>query len=176
MMPASKPAPRAWVKIIVDHNPFYLLSAVSMLLGCLLLTSSLSFSPVPMTRILMLIGTLQVYELMLVGIGVFLLKRDMLRDACWLIGLEIFFLVDAAFLCAELFELNFPVGLAVNTAIWLLGAIKLWWIFRATKLPTDGLYVYSLVAIALLLAVPGFLAYRADQDEGVITALAMYTT
>src|SRR5437764_13771636 len=79
-------------------NPFYLLSAMCMLGGCLALTNSLSWTSIPLPRLLALIVTLNVYEGMLLGLGLYLLaRRGVVRDGLMLLFLEALFLVDAAF-------------------------------------------------------------------------------
>ena len=68
-------APRAgWVRPLADYNPFYLLSALCMLAGLFSLNDSLDWSPLPMFNVLMLICMLNAYEMLLIGLGVFLLR------------------------------------------------------------------------------------------------------
>jgi hypothetical protein len=69
------------VTFLFHHNPFYLLSALCMIAGCYVLNAGLELRTGEVGRILLLIGTLSVYELMLVGLGLFLVRgRGLLRD------------------------------------------------------------------------------------------------
>src|SRR5689334_1313949 len=92
----------ALFRFLFRTNPFYLLSAACMLGGCLALTNSLSWTSIPLPRLLALIVTLNVYEGMLLGLGLYLLaRRGIVRDGLMLLFLEALFLVDAAFLNVE---------------------------------------------------------------------------
>src|SRR5690349_21490416 len=74
---------------MTDRNPFYLLSAMCMLFGCLALTNSTSWSPIKLQRILILTATLNFYELLLIGLALFLIvRRGLRRDAMILLILE----------------------------------------------------------------------------------------
>src|ERR1700750_3236962 len=69
------------VRFLAENNPFYLLSAACMLLGLLTLTNSLSFSPIPHQRLIVLIATLNLYETVLVGLALWLIvSRKIVRD------------------------------------------------------------------------------------------------
>ena len=84
-------------RVLVEYNPFYLISAMCMLFGLFALNDSLDWSPLPHGNLLTLIVTLNVYEAILVALAVFLLRRGVLRDAMWLMLLEAFFLADVGF-------------------------------------------------------------------------------
>src|SRR5947209_14833368 len=79
---------RRFTQMIVDRNPFYLLSAACMLAGCLALTNSLSWLSLPLPRLLTLIATINVYEAMLVGLALLLVSRRLMRDAKILLIVE----------------------------------------------------------------------------------------
>src|SRR3954463_15048583 len=64
--------PRLW-RFIVEHNPFYLLSAACMLASVLALTNSFSWSPIATRRLITLIVTLNVYEGALIALALFLI-------------------------------------------------------------------------------------------------------
>src|SRR5438552_15522935 len=116
---------RSLFRFIIDHNPFFLLSAVCMLGGCLALTNSLSWSPIRLQRLLMLVVTLNIYEALLITLAIFLIaKRRLVRDCTILLMLEAFFLVDVTFLHAELFAASLRIGLVVNSIILVLAIAK----------------------------------------------------
>lgn len=175
--PAPLPMPwREFVRrFIVDYNPFFLLSALCMLLGCLVLTNSLSWSPVRLQRILLLAATINAYELILVGLGVFLIrKRQARRDGAILLILEAFFLVDVAFLNAELFAIDRWVGLWANLLIFVLAIGKLTLILRAIGGTLGSLPVLAIVAqLVVLFALPGVLKFYASSRGGLLPPLAM---
>src|SRR3954469_13515686 len=129
---AASPARPAVVRFLFRTNPFYLLSAMCMLGGCLALTNSLSWTSIGLGRLLALVVTLNLYEGLLLALGLYLLaRRGIVRDGLMLLFLEALFLVDAAFLNVEVFAVDFHVGLAVNAVVLLLAVVKLALLFRA---------------------------------------------
>jgi hypothetical protein len=152
------PAPGAWARLrrlIVDHNPLYLLSACCMLFGCLMLTNSLSFSPIAQWRLLGLVGTLNCYELLIVALAVWLISgRNQIRDGAFLLGIEALFMADVAMLNAELFTIDRRLGAVAGAIVLLLAAGKLAIIFRALKIQSRPAYLLVLFHVALILILP----------------------
>src|SRR5215212_8922104 len=106
---------------LVHHNPFYLLSALCMIAGCYALNSGLDVRSGQVRSILVLVGTLNVYEFMLLGLGVYLIRRrNVVRDGRTLLLLQAVFLVDLTFLNAETAAASLSAGLALNAALWVL--------------------------------------------------------
>ncbi len=173
----QEPARPSWVRrFIVDYNPFFLLSAMSMLAGSLALTNSLSWSPVPLRRILSLTLAVNFYELLLVALGLFLIvRRNARRDGSILLILEAFFLVDVAFLNSELFTISPWVGLLVNALVFILVALKLATIFIVLRIPLVSPLI-GVIALELLalFALPGLLKLEATLSGGRLTPLMMY--
>src|SRR5215211_2255428 len=91
------------IKFLNRYNPFYLLSACCMLFGVFAMNDSLDWSPISMAKLLTMIVTLNLYEAMLIGLAVFLLRRGIRRDAMILLVIEAFFLADVGFLNMEVF-------------------------------------------------------------------------
>lgn len=164
------------VQSIVHHNPFYLLSAACMLGGCLALTNSLSFSPIRLPRLLVLMATLNVYELLLVGLALYLLVRRQLRsDANKLLLLEALFMVDIAFLNSEVFTADFHIGLAVNLVVLTLAGIKLALIFRAMAIPLlSEPFMLVVTELVLLFTMPGLFKSVSDHRNGQLPPLVIY--
>src|SRR5216110_101595 len=77
-------------RFIEDYNPFYLLSAACMLFGIFALNDSLDWSPIGLKKLLTMIVTLNVYEAAVIALAVFLLKRNIRRDALLLLIVEAF--------------------------------------------------------------------------------------
>jgi hypothetical protein len=98
------------INLLAQYNPFYFLSACCMLLGIFVLNDSLDWSPLPEDNLLILIGTLNVYELALVILAAVLLRRGLVRDGMFLLFLEAFFLADAGFLNMEIFTSDPWIG------------------------------------------------------------------
>src|SRR5258705_734000 len=148
---AGSPARPAVVRFLFRTNPFYLLSAVCMLGGCLALTNSLSWTSIGLGRLLALIATLNLYEVLLLVLGLYLLRRrGVVRDGLMLLFLEALFLVDAAFLNVEVFAIDLHVGLIVNAIIFVLAVVKLLAVFRVMRLPPAA----TVSLVLLPLAVP----------------------
>jgi hypothetical protein len=168
-------ARRSMAQLFFDYNPFYLLSAMCMLAGIFALNNALRWSPLPLKNILYLIATLNVYEGMLIALGIFLLRRGLMRDAMTLLVIEAFFLVDAGFLNSEIFTLNFSAGLIVNAALLILATIKVAAIFRALNISlTDLRYALVLAQMFILLAAPGWFKYFADHHNGALSPSNLY--
>lgn len=93
---------QSFVRLLHARNPFYLLSAVSMLLGCYALSHALGLEAGQWEPVASLIGVLQVYELVLLGLAVFLLRHGMSRDARTAFLLGLLFVADATYLNTEI--------------------------------------------------------------------------
>src|SRR3954463_14980154 len=115
--PRAGPQSRA-SRLIEDYNPFYLLSAACMLFGVFALNGSLDWSPIGLRRLLTMIVTLNLYELAVIGLAVFLMRRDIRRDAMLLLIVEAFFLADVGFLNMEVFATSAKIGLLVNAIVF----------------------------------------------------------
>jgi hypothetical protein len=171
---ASRPR-SAPVRFLFRTNPFYLLSAMCMLGGSLALTNSLSWTSIPLPRLLALVLTLNVYEALLLALGLYLLRRrGVVRDGLMLLFLEAMFLVDAAFLNVEVFAIDVHVGLIVNAIIFVLAVVKLLAIFRVMRLPRDAMFYFVLLQLAVLFATPGVFAYVTHGDGGTLPPVLAY--
>ena len=149
--------------LVGKHNPFYLLSALSMLLGCLLLSRALALEPGHAGKLVLLIGVLNVYENLLIGLALFLImERGLVHDGRLLLWLESVFMVDATFLGSELFASDLGAGAIVAGALFLLGCVKLVVITRGLRIPFGSAQWMALVPLSALLAVPGIFAALAQ--------------
>jgi hypothetical protein len=147
-------------QLLFEHNPFYLLSALSMLFGCYTLSNALRMEAGQSWKVLVLLGTLHVYEFLLIGLALFLIRqRAMPRDGGILLRLEVLFLVDATLLNAEAFTANVATGALVNGACLALAALKLGLILKTlgARLGRLGSAAYG-HGLALVVAVPGAFA------------------
>jgi hypothetical protein len=149
-------APRRILHIILDHNPLFLLSVLCMLAGIYALDQSLAPAAGQLEKILLLLGTLNVYEALLIALAVILLiARPLLRDGKILATLEILFLADATNLNAETIFVSPRIGMLINAIILVLALTKLTILFRRLNLPFSA-DRFGLVAaqLALLYAMP----------------------
>jgi hypothetical protein len=163
------------LSFLAQYNPFYFLSACCMLLGIFVLNDSLDWSPLPEDNLLILIATLNVYELALVILAAVLLRRGLVRDGTFLLLLEAFFLADAGFLNMEIFTSDVSIGLVVNIALLVLAIVKVAMVFYASGIPLlGGTFPFVMAQLALLFAIPGLFAYAAEGHHGQLPMLAVY--
>jgi hypothetical protein len=173
------------VRFIVNNNPFYVLSAMCMLAGLFMLNDSLHYSPIPATKLLTLIATLNVYEWFIIGLSVCLLRRGILRDGGLILLIEVFFLADVAFLNAELFTASPTLAWPSSLILLGLACAKLIVILRAleTHRPVGRtiepgivrlVLSCSLATLLLLFAIPGFLFEYANHHGGQVPAPILY--
>src|SRR5882724_10582005 len=90
----SRPPRSAAMRMLVDNNPFYVLSAICMLFGVFALNNSFTWSPIPSRNLLTVLLMINVYEATLIGLAVLLLRRNIRRDATMLLLIEAFFIAD----------------------------------------------------------------------------------
>lgn len=94
---------REFARSLHTRNPFYLLSAVSMLTGCYALSRTIGLSPGQWKPLVALMGALQLYELLLLGLAVLLFRRlNAMQDARTAFLLGLLFLADTTYLNTEL--------------------------------------------------------------------------
>lgn len=157
--PPRPPRPRlrdVLLGFFVHHNPFYLLSALCMIAGCYVLNAGLELRTGEVHRILILIGTLSLYELLLVALGLFLIRgRGIQRDGRTLLLLQIVFLVDLTFLNAETVTIDLATGLVVNATLLLLALVKVAAVMKwlSPRFPWRS-YLMSGLMLTALFALP----------------------
>src|SRR3954467_486719 len=113
----TRPPRSAALRLLVDYNPFYVLSAICMLFGVFALNNSFTWSPIPTHNLLTVIFMINVYEAILIGLAALLLRRNIRRDAALLLVIEAFFIADVGFLNIEVFGLSLWLGLMVNALV-----------------------------------------------------------
>jgi len=156
-------------------NPFYLLSALSMLAGCYTLSHALALRPGQADKLALLLGTVNLYELLVIGLALALLeRRDGLRDARVLLSLEVLFLVDATFLSAEFFAISRKAGLLATVAALGFAVLKLRLLRGALRRRLSVSLRALLAQLAAILAVPWLMSELATErwlSPGVLYAL-----
>jgi hypothetical protein len=167
---------RSFLQYLIDANPFYLASAACMLLACLLLSNTTTWSPIAANKLVMLIVTLNAYELLIVGLGLFLIAwRNDARDGLRLVCIEAVFITDVGFLGSELYTENLQLGLAVNSVLLVLGLAKLTAMFKALKMslrsPVFGL---NCLLLFVMLAHPALFRWIGGAHQGRLPDEVMY--
>lgn len=166
---------RMVTRFLLDYNPFYLLSALCMLAGLFALNGWLQFSPLPLLNVIQLILILNVYEFMLIFLGLFLARRALWHDAITLLVLEAFFLVDGGFLNSEALSMDLEIGLMINSALLILAIFKLAIIFRGLGLQlADPRFWLIVLQLILLPAMEWFFKATFDFHGGHIRPFAVY--
>ena len=150
------------------RNPFYLLSAFSMLLGCFALSSHLTPAP-GWKPLVALIGVLQVYEFLLLGLALYLNRRGQARaDAASLFLLGLLFLVDVTYLNAELAAAHPWVAPWVALALLVLAAVKLLLLRDALGLTSRRALAVAIAELGLLLYLPGTISAFYYLDSKIV--------
>ena len=160
--PASPP-PRPlswWLRKFFACNPFYLVSAALLLYGLYRVSIDETFADRDTARLFFNFGSVQVYELLLVGVAIFLARRYLWYDSMVLVGLENM-LVFVPFILVSLATLTGPwitvsvCAIAVIMAVLRFGGLKRY--FAELNLP-ESLLGVGLILLALNVALP--LTYR----------------
>jgi len=157
----------ALLAFLVHHNPFYLLSALFMVAGCYALNSGLAPRTGDLGKLLALFATLNFYELVVIALGLYLVRRrGIVRDGRTLLLIEAPFLVDLAFLNAEAGAVSTTVGLLLGSAALLLALMKAGAVLRVLwgRIP---LRVFSVIAMELfaLFLLPTAFSYFEHQGD-----------
>ena len=172
MQTDSPPAParKNWLLFIIDHNPCYLLSGLFMLIGCWLLNFALYTNAGDIRKLILLLLVVNVYELLLITLGLVLIKRFIFRnDGRILLGLEALFLIDITFTSGVLSTIDLHVGLLINLAVLVLAALKVFLILRGLNLSHwPRMVVFIIAQIAAILLIPTLYKYIAIPRNGRI--------
>jgi hypothetical protein len=162
---AGSAAVRSAARVVAAPNSFYLLSALSMLVGCLLLSHALAPAPGQVGKLLLLLGVLNLYEGLVIGLALHLIVRHRnARDGGTLLWLEALFLADTTFLGSEIYASDLGTGALVGASLMALALIKLGVISRVLRVPLGATSWFALVPLGFLLAVPGVFAAMPQSD------------
>jgi len=164
----------ALLTFLVHRNPFYLLSALSMLAGCYALNSGLGTHSGDLGKILALLGVLNVYEATLIALGLYLIRRrGIIRDGRTLLLLEAPFLVDLAFLNAEMGSGPVRSGCLLNGLVLALALVKTAFVLHALwgRVPRR-LFAFLGLELAVLFFMP--CAFARFERSGNVTLGQFY--
>jgi hypothetical protein len=173
-LPPQSGSPRNFSRFIIDHNPFFLLSGVSMLLGCFLINAAAHEQQDAINLIVGLLGVFNVYELLVIALGLFLIRsRGMVRDGAYLLLLEVLLLSDLTFLYTEVFTANAYIGTVAAAIGFTLAIVKFLAIFHVMRMRLSMHEWAMLVATFFtLFAMPGVLRHYGFYD--MVTPLLLH--
>lgn len=178
-MPAqSAAAPPPWSRFIIDHNPFFLLSAICMMVGCHALSMALYTPAGDTSKLLVLVAVINIYEVALIALGITLLRRAgaVQRDAHTLLALEAFFLTDLTFVNGVISTIDARWGWGLSAVLMALALVKVMVIARALQFPRSSrILILVLIQMAVLLLVPTVFKQVAMRHKGgFLPELAVY--
>lgn len=162
------------LQFLVHKNPFYLLSALSMIAGCFAINSDLSPRAGELGKLLYLLAILNGYEAIVIALGLYLIKkRKIIRDGRTLLLIEAPFLVDLIFLNAEAGSVAFHIGIVLNLLALLLALLKAGIVLRVLNgkvSRADSAFITA--ELAALFMLPS--AFKWLEHRGAITGLHFY--
>ncbi len=164
---------RKWLRLVVDHNPCYMLSGLFMLAGCYMISSVTHEHPDPLAELIALLGVFNLYEFLVIALACWVLRLGLVRDAGTLLIMEVLLIADVTMLLNEAWTSRIPLGAAVNGAGLTLAIIKMRIIARYSglRLPRHA-WVLGTINLTALLGVPGLLAWLKSHD--LLTAGWLY--
>lgn len=162
------------LQFLVHKNPFYLLSALSMIAGCFAINNDLSPHAGELGKLLYLLAILNGYEAIVIALGLYLIKnRRIIRDGRTLLLIEAPFLVDLIFLNAEAGSVAFQIGIILNLLALFLALLKAGIVLRVLNgriSRADSAFITA--ELATLFMLPS--AFKWLEHHGPITGLHFY--
>lgn len=115
-------------------NVFYILSALLMLLGCYLVCIPYLYKPRALGALLALLGTINLYEALVIATCVYLIRRaPFRREVPLLLLIEVAFLFDGTFTVNACVTAHYLWGLVITAGSLALGFAKLFVLDRASR-------------------------------------------
>ncbi len=158
----------------MKKNPFYGMSAAAMLFGCYMLNHALRLEPGHVGKLLTLMGVLQIYEALLLGLGTHLVvTRRAPRDGLTVLMLGTLFLLDATLLATECVTADAGVGTVVSLVLVGLAVAKVAYVRRVLPhaLPAPAALLLGMQA-ALVFLLPVAVSQLASAR--LVTPLTLY--
>lgn len=173
LLPSPPWRPLAWN--MIWHNPIFLFSALSMFIGCYLISSALDVRTGDTAKLVALITTINVYEVLLLALGVVLLKRPAFRrDGQMLFLIQMLFLADGPFFLAQSAMANASWLSVFNVILLFVGIVKGAIAMRAIGIRWSSRTLGFLILQLLLIdaVMPLFFSHVAV--DGIIQTPPMY--
>jgi len=156
----------------MKHNPFYLVSAALMLVGCYLLSGAEAKDTQGLANTLPILAWLTAYEAALIGLGGFLARRGLARDGRTLLVLVAVLMADFTNLSAETIAWSGHWMLAA-TGLLCLAAGKIAFACAAYHVrPPMRALCLAAAPLALIYALPAITAVL--RSRAVDLALPLY--
>lgn len=124
------------IPLFMNSNCLYLMSVCLLLIGTLLMMHSPILSTSPLAKNIQIYAILQLYEVLLIIICIFLMRRVRLfKDGLMLAGIEILLFLDPTFFNNVFYTIDLAIGLMVNLACFVLLIFKYAVLVRCAGLP-----------------------------------------
>jgi hypothetical protein len=174
--PPHSHGPRPLLRLLIDHNPFYILSGALMLLGCYLVSVDTHGQVDVVRPLIWLVAIMLTYQAAVLGLGLWLTRFTDVgtrRDTMQLLIVWLVLALDAAMLHHELMVRSPAAGAALATiaCLWTLAGVAA--IGRAMRLRLSAI-AWGLIAtdVLLVFVVPGW--YRWIASAGFLPDLTEF--
>ncbi len=128
--------PSKIMRFFMKTNCVYLISAALLLLGAYLMMHSPILSKDSLIKYIEIYGILEVYEVLLIVICLFVLRRlTVAEDGLILAGIEVFLFLDPTFFNNAFYAFNLTTGLIVNGACLVFMIVKYIVIVKIGRIP-----------------------------------------
>lgn len=166
----------AWLRFIIDHNPCYLLSAACMLVGCYLLNAALYTPAGDVGKLLAVLVVVNLYEACVILLARVLIRFPLVQRDAWIVlFVESLFLTDITFVSGVISTVDPASGLAINAALLVLAAFKIYLILRLLRVQRLArTFTFILLQIATLLAIPIIFKHLSLPNHGWVSPVAVY--
>ena len=124
--PVAQPPPEKWfwLRWVMAGNPFYLISAALLLFGINRLSVDPNFLEAEVPKLIFNFSALQLYEVLLVVVGIFLARRRLWYDAALLVGLESLLVLVPFILVTQALLIGNEIALGLCVAGTLLALVR----------------------------------------------------
>ena len=166
------------LKYTVEKNFLYLISALLVLIGSFqFMVDADSAGYEEFTATVLLLGILQVYELVLAGVGYSVYKRlNLAHDGLMLSLISLILVFDPTFFNNRLYLCAGSIwqGLGVNLILLSLALGKFYFFIHYTKIPLSKRFEKSIQAILVAIYfLPFFFHYATLENKVVMISLAI---
>ncbi len=153
-----------WTEWIIDSNPMYLISVLMMMYGLMLVSREALENNIGVGTVTLFFGIQNVYEIVLVAMGIFLLKTQTnLRHGKMLLFFIMAFMADLTGYMVRISAMDATWGKTVALSYLVLGAFKIIAVVQYLKItPRWERLVYPISAFAIIYFAPQYLYHVMD--------------
>ncbi|MFH1231058.1 MAG: DUF4190 domain-containing protein [Planctomycetota bacterium] len=143
---------RNFIQSFIINNPFYLLSALLMIIGCYLVLSPFQQISRSITDILIYLGIVNFYEAILIITAIYLMvHKKIIRDGVILLLIECFFLADVTLMSPVYQFYGVWDGIALSLTVTILAILKIYFIVRYLNLHFNwAFYCFAIIGLFFL--------------------------